>query len=85
VLEIAEAGLEYSEASFVIISAAFEMFCTAQNLGQHIPAPSVASLYPTVAAFQACGGSQSPVLKEALPALSITLSFSKPHLRREAA
>lgn len=52
-LEIVEAGLRYSETSFVTVLAEFEMFHTAQNLGQHIPATLVLSVYSATEAFQA--------------------------------
>jgi len=51
-LEIVEAGLRYSE-TFVTVLAEFEMFHTAQNLGQHIPATLVLSVYSVTEAFQA--------------------------------
>lgn len=74
-LKIVEAGLEYSKAAFVAVSAEFEVVHAARNLGQHNPAPAILSLYSITAAFQALNGGQSPVLNEVLPALIILLSF----------
>lgn len=75
-MKIVEAGLEYSKAAFVAVSAEFEMVHAAQNLGQHNPAaPAILSLYSITVEFQAFNGGQSPVLNEVLPALIILLSF----------
>lgn len=51
-LEIIEAGLRCPETSFVTVLAELETFHTAQNLGQHIPATSVLSVYSITEAFQ---------------------------------